>query len=115
MVAEMLKILKHVDLLVYGFRDRGSTPLISTTFKKIMSPQKVNKLVMQGRLVPILQKTEDGKVMILGYRRKGNSRKSNQVIQFAQPQEVPELSRTLANPSVPMPATVTLPEPVTLT
>jgi hypothetical protein len=80
-----------------------------------MSPQKVNKLVMQGRLVPILQKTEEGKVMILGYRRKGNSRKSNQVIQFAQPQEVPELSRTLANPSVPMPATVTLPEPVTLT
>jgi hypothetical protein len=80
-----------------------------------MSPQKVNKLVMQGRLVPILQKTEDGKVMILGYRRKGKSRKSNQVIQFAQPQEVPELSQTLANPSVPMPATVTLPEPVTLT
>jgi hypothetical protein len=114
MVAEMLKILKHVDLLVYGFRDRGSTPLISTTLK-IMSPQKVNKLVMQGRLVPILQKTEDGKVMILGYRRKGNSRKSNQAIQFAQPQEVPELSRTLANPSVPVPATVTLPEPVTLT
>ena len=110
----MLKILKHVDLLVYGFRDSGSIPLTSTTLK-IMSPQKVNKLVMQGRLVPILQKTEDGKVMILGYRRKGNSRKSNQVIQFAQPQEVPELSRTLANPSVPMPATVTLPEPVTLT
>jgi len=50
---------------------------------------------MQGRLVPILQKTEDGKVMILGYRRKGNSRKSNQVIEFAQPQEVPELSRSL--------------------
>lgn len=113
MVAEMLKILKHVDLLVYGFRDSGSIPLTSTF--NFMSPQKVNKLVMQGRLVPILQKTEDGKVMILGYRRKGNSRKSNQMIQFAQPQEVPELSRTLANPSVPMPATVTLPEPVTLT
>jgi hypothetical protein len=80
-----------------------------------MSPQKVNKLVMQGRLVPILQKTEDGKVMILGYRRKGNSRKSNQVINFAQPQEIPELSKTLANSSIPMPETITLPEPVTLT
>ena len=80
-----------------------------------MSPQKVNKLVMQGRLVPILQKTEDGKVMILGYRRKGNSRKSNQVINFTQPQEIPELSKTLANPSVPMPETITLPDPVTLT
>lgn len=79
-----------------------------------MSPQKVNKLVMQGRLVPILQKTEEGKVMILGYRRKGNSRKNNQVINFAQPQEIPELSQTLANPSVPMPQTITLPEPVTL-
>ena len=70
---------------------------------------------MQGRLVPILQKTEDGKVMILGYRRKGNSRKSNQVINFTQPQEIPELSKTLANPSVPMPETITLPDPVTLT
>jgi hypothetical protein len=79
-----------------------------------MSPQKVNKLVMQGRLVPILQKTEEGKVMILGYRRKGNSRKNNQVINFAQPQEVPELSKTLASPSVPMPQTITLPESVTL-
>jgi hypothetical protein len=79
-----------------------------------MSPQKVNKLVMQGRLVPILQKTEEGKVMILGYRRKGNSRKNNQVINFTQPQEIPELSKTLANPSVPMPQTITLPEPVTL-
>jgi hypothetical protein len=80
-----------------------------------MSPQKVNKLVMQGRLVPILQKTEEGKVMILGYRRKGNSRKNKQMIQFAQPMEVPELSKTLANPSVPMPETITLPDPVTLT
>jgi len=79
-----------------------------------MSPQKVNKLVMQGRLVPILQKTEEGKVMILGYRRKGNSSKNKQMIEFAQPMEVPELSRTLANPSVPMPQTITLPEPVTL-
>jgi hypothetical protein len=115
MVAEMLKILKHVDLLEYVARDSAIVGRHLHHFQKYMSPQKVNKLVMQGRLVPILQKTEEGKVMILGYRRKGNSRKSNQVIQFAQPQEVPELSRTLANPSVPMPATVTLPEPVTLT
>jgi hypothetical protein len=113
MVAEMLKILKHVDLLEYVARNSAIVGRHLHHFQ-IMSPQKVNKLVMQGRLVPILQKTEDGKVMILGYRRKGNSRKSNQAIQFAQPQEVPELSRTLANPSVPMPATVTLPEPVTL-
>ena len=46
--------------------------------------------------------------MILGYRRKGNSRKNKQMIQFAQPMEVPELSRTLADPSVPMPETITL-------
>jgi hypothetical protein len=79
-----------------------------------MSPQKINKLVIQGRLVPILEKTKDGKVMILGYRRKGKSRKSNQVIQFAQPQEIPELTKTLDNPSIPMPNTIALPEPVTL-
>ena len=112
----MPKTLKHVDLSEYVARDSifnwCSPPPFSN---KIMSPQKVNKLVMQGRLVPILQKTEEGKVMILGYRRKGNSRKSNQVINFAQPQEIPELSKTLANPSVPMPETITLPDPVTLT
>lgn len=79
-----------------------------------MSPQKINKLVMQGRLVPILQKTDEGKVMILGYRRKGNSRKNKQEIMFNQPQEISELSNTLADPSIPMPETITLPEPITL-
>lgn len=73
-----------------------------------MSPQKVNKLVMQGRLVPILQKTKDGKVMMLGYRRKGNSRKSSQVIEFREPQEVPELSKKLESPEIKLPDVINL-------
>jgi hypothetical protein len=46
--------------------------------------------------------------MILGYRRKAKSRKSKQMIQFAQPMEVPELSQKLTNPSLPVPETITL-------
>ena len=63
---------------------------------------------MQGRLVPVLQKSEDGKVMILGYRRKGNSRKSKQVIEFKEPMEIPELSNKLADPSTQVPDTVSI-------
>ena len=69
---------------------------------------------MQGRLVPILQKTKDGKVMMMGYRRKGNSRKSNQVIEFREPQEVPELSKKLQTPTTTLPDTIQIPEAITL-
>jgi hypothetical protein len=91
MVAEMLKTLKHVDLLVYGFRDRGSTPLTSTNF---MSPQKINKLIMQGRLIPMIEKTAEGKTMLIGYSRKGSSRKSNQTFRFAKPVDMEEEQNT---------------------
>jgi len=91
MVAEMPKILKHVDFLVYVARDRGSIPLTSTTY---MSPQKINKLIMQGRLIPIIEKTTEGKTVLLGYKRKGNSRKSSQILQFAKPVDMEEEQNT---------------------
>ena len=40
-----------------------------------MSPDKIRKLAIKGRLVPIIQTTAEGKNFLLGYRRKDSSRK----------------------------------------
>lgn len=40
-----------------------------------ISPDKIRKLAMQGRLVPIIKEQEDGKHYLLGYSRKASSRK----------------------------------------
>jgi uncharacterized protein (DUF4213/DUF364 family) len=40
-----------------------------------MSPDKIRKLAMMGRLVPIIKSTDDGKHYLLGYKRKATSRK----------------------------------------
>lgn len=39
------------------------------------TPEKIRKLAMQGRLVPIIKSTDDGKHYLMGYRRKASSRK----------------------------------------
>jgi hypothetical protein len=41
-----------------------------------MSPARIEKLIKQGRLVPVIKSTQDGKHYLLGYRRKGESRKA---------------------------------------
>jgi hypothetical protein len=69
-----------------------------------MSPQKINKLIMQGRLIPIIEKTTEGKTMLLGYRRKGNSRKSSQELRFAKPVDMEEEQNTA----------IKMPEPIIL-
>ena len=68
-----------------------------------ISPSKINKLVLKGRLLPILE-TKDGKTYIHGYRRKGNSRKSENLM-FNEPQELKDLSipqsvNTVSEPDV---------------
>jgi hypothetical protein len=60
-----------------------------------ISPATINKLVLKGRLLPILE-TKDGKTYIHGYRRKNGSRKSNENVMFTQPQELKELSKPAA-------------------
>jgi hypothetical protein len=40
-----------------------------------MSPDKIRKLALKGRLVPIIQTTTEGKNFLLGYKRKNSSRK----------------------------------------
>lgn len=42
-----------------------------------MSPSRIQKLVKQGRLIPIIKNTDDGKTYLLGYRRKNLSRKTD--------------------------------------
>lgn len=40
-----------------------------------ITPDKIRKLALMGRLVPIIKSTEDGKHYLIGYKRKGTSRK----------------------------------------
>lgn len=39
-----------------------------------ISPDKIRKLVLQGRITPIIEQ-KDGKQYLLGYKRKSTSRK----------------------------------------
>ena len=41
-----------------------------------MNPDNIMKLVKQGRLVPVINKMQDGKYYLIGYKRKGTSRKA---------------------------------------
>jgi hypothetical protein len=41
-----------------------------------MNPNNIMKLVKQGRLVPVINKMQDGKYYLIGYKRKGTSRKA---------------------------------------
>jgi hypothetical protein len=51
-----------------------------------LSPSKVQKLVARGRLVPIIQLNNEGKHVLMGYRRKNNrSTKSHEQYMFAEP------------------------------
>jgi len=41
-----------------------------------MNPDNIQKLIKQGRLVPVIKSTQDGKHFLIGYKRKGTSRKA---------------------------------------
>jgi hypothetical protein len=41
-----------------------------------MSPDSIQKLIKQGRLLPVIKSTHDGKHYLMGYKRKGSSRKA---------------------------------------
>ena len=41
-----------------------------------MNPDNIQKLIKQGRLVPVIKSTQDGKHFLIGYKRKGASRKA---------------------------------------
>jgi len=51
-----------------------------------INPKKVQQLVAKGRLVPVIQVNDQGKHVLLGYRRKNNrSSKSHEQYMFAEP------------------------------
>lgn len=41
-----------------------------------MTPDNIRKLILKGRLVPLIKSTNDGKHFLMGYRRKATSRKA---------------------------------------
>lgn len=41
-----------------------------------MKPENIQKLIKQGRLVPVIKSTQDGKHFLIGYKRKSTSRKA---------------------------------------
>ena len=55
-----------------------------------MSPDSIQKLIKQGRLVPVIKSTSDGKHYLMGYKRKGNSRKAKtDSFMLPEPEEIP--------------------------
>jgi hypothetical protein len=51
-----------------------------------MTPEKIKKLVQQGRLVPIIEQ-RGNKNYLLGYGRKGTSRKNDKYL-LPEPEEL---------------------------
>lgn len=51
-----------------------------------LNTTKLKKLIDKGRLVPIIATAQDGKKVLLGYRRKNSrSSKSHEQYMFAEP------------------------------
>lgn len=51
-----------------------------------ITPSKLQKLIAKGRLVPVVTTNNDGKNVLLGYRRKNlRSSKSHEQYMFAEP------------------------------
>lgn len=54
-----------------------------------MNPDNIQKLIKKGRLVPVIKSTQDGKHYLIGYKRKGNSRKAKtDSYLLPQPEEI---------------------------
>jgi hypothetical protein len=54
-----------------------------------MSPDRIQKLIKQGRLVPVINTSMDGKHYLVGYKRKGTSRKAKtDSYLLPQPEEI---------------------------
>ena len=56
-----------------------------------ISPDKIRKLALQGRLVPIITE-KDGKHYLMGYKRKATSRKKDSFL-LPEPEELPNTSK----------------------
>lgn len=51
-----------------------------------ITPNKLQKLISKGRLIPVLATNNDGKQVLLGYKRKNKrSSKSHEQYMFAEP------------------------------
>jgi hypothetical protein len=57
-----------------------------------MSPDKIRKLALQGRLVPVIEQREDGKNYLIGYKRKAGSRKNDSFL-LPEPELLPDISK----------------------
>jgi hypothetical protein len=53
-----------------------------------VSPKKIEDLIKKGRLVPVIQTTNEGKHFLVGYKRKGTSRKSRDTFTLPIPEEI---------------------------
>jgi len=53
------------------------------------SPDNIQKLIKQGRLIPVIKSTQDGKHYLIGYKRKATSRKAKtNSFMLPQPEEI---------------------------
>lgn len=54
-----------------------------------MNRENIKKLIQKGRLLPIIKSIENGKHVLLGYRRKSTSRKAKtDTFMLPQPEEI---------------------------
>ena len=54
-----------------------------------MTPNSIKKLILKGRLQPIITPIENGKYVLVGYRRKSTSRKAkDDAIMLSEPEEI---------------------------
>lgn len=53
-----------------------------------VSPKKIEELIKKGRLVPVIQSTNEGKHFLVGYKRKSTSRKSKDTFMLPEPEEI---------------------------
>jgi hypothetical protein len=53
-----------------------------------VSPKKIEELIKKGRLVPVIQTTNEGKHFLVGYKRKSTSRKSRDNFTLPIPEEI---------------------------
>jgi hypothetical protein len=56
-----------------------------------ISPDKIRKLTLQGRIIPIIEE-KDGKFYLMGYKRKATSRKNDSFL-LPEPEELPNYSK----------------------
>lgn len=64
---------------------------------------KVEELIKKGRLIPDCEWDKQGNFVMVGYRRKGNSKKSKQRFTLKQPRILKAAEKPPAEPSLNLP------------